>query len=192
MDILDEKVLVLNKRFFPLRVETVEKVLLLLFKGKAVVMDDCWTSFTLDEYSSTFFYKLDRVVRTVSRIYIAPEVIRLTELDLVLDKKLHLTHQNIFLRDGYTCGYCGTKEGRMEIEHIIPKSRYREFALSSHTTWENVVTTCRPCNTKKGNRTPEEAGMPLLVLPHRPNATLKFKHGKTKSSWNTYLGDKNV
>jgi 5-methylcytosine-specific restriction endonuclease McrA len=189
MDILNDRVLILNKKFFPLRITTVEAALNLLFKGKALAMDDCWTSYTWEEYSNTFFYQLDKAIRTTRKVYIAPEVVRLTERDIVLEKKINLTNQNIFMRDNYTCGYCGTKEGDMEVEHIIPKSRYLEFGLKAHTTWENTVTSCRACNSKKANRTPEEAGMTLLIKPYRPNSTLRFKFGKGwKNSWTTYVG----
>lgn len=192
MGLLEDSVLILNKRFFPLRVDTVEAALYLLFKGRAVVMDDAWTSFSLDEYSAAFSHKTDRAIRTVSRVYIAPEVIRLKERDLVLNRKINLTRQNLVLRDG-GCAYCGTREGDLTIDHVIPRSRYLEFGLKAHTTWENTVACCYTCNAKKANRTPEEAEMKLLVKPHRPNSTLKFRFGrKWKPSWDAYLGAKDT
>ena len=76
-----------------------------------------------------------------------------------------LTNRELFLRDASLCMYCGTrhKDGALTRDHVLPISR------GGLDRWSNVVTACRPCNTRKGNRTPEEAGMPLLAVPYVPN-----------------------
>jgi 5-methylcytosine-specific restriction endonuclease McrA len=73
-----------------------------------------------------------------------------------------LTKHRLFLRDRYICAYCGTRgpEDDLTVEHIAPVSR------GGQHTWTNVVTACRSCNTRKGNRRPEEAHMPLLYVPY--------------------------
>jgi len=78
---------------------------------------------------------------------------------------ISISRERLFARDRYICGYCGGcfPESELTIEHVRPESR------GGTTTWENVVTACRACNQRKGNRTPEQAGMPLLYLPYRPN-----------------------
>jgi hypothetical protein len=79
-----------------------------------------------------------------------------------------LSKRNLLLRDAYTCQYCGAKEGegrrgaRLTWDHVLPQSR------GGQNTWENLVTACTSCNSRKGNRTPSEAGMPLQRLPRRP------------------------
>ena len=83
---------------------------------------------------------------------------------------LPLKHDNrlLFKRDRYLCAYCGERHdhaGRLELtrDHILPLSR------GGPDTWENVVTACKHCNhTRKRNRTPEEAGLPLLYVPYAP------------------------
>lgn len=73
-----------------------------------------------------------------------------------------LTKYRLFLRDRHVCAYCGGQfaDSELTVEHIVPVSR------GGLHTWTNVVTACRSCNTRKGNRLPEEARMPLLYVPY--------------------------
>ena len=71
--------------------------------------------------------------------------------------------RNVFLRDDYTCQYCDCSDPSvLTLDHVMPQSR------GGRNTWENLVCACRPCNFKKGNRTPEEAMMPLKRKPKEP------------------------
>jgi len=67
------------------------------------------------------------------------------------------TRFNVFLRDRFECQYCGSDE-ELTFDHVVPRSR------GGHTTWENVVAACSPCNLRKGNKLPKAAGM----WPHQP------------------------
>ena len=71
---------------------------------------------------------------------------------------------NVCARDDFTCQYCETKlpMNRLNFDHVVPRSR------GGKTDWTNIVSACYPCNTKKRNRTPDEAGMQLLSQPFRP------------------------
>lgn len=73
-----------------------------------------------------------------------------------------LTKHRLFARDRHVCAYCGGHfvELELTVEHILPVSR------GGRHEWTNVVTACRSCNTRKGNRRPEEAHMPLLYVPY--------------------------
>lgn len=73
-----------------------------------------------------------------------------------------LTKHRLFARDRHVCAYCGEHyaESELTVEHIVPVSR------GGQHMWTNVVTACRSCNTRKGNRRPEEAHMPLLYVPY--------------------------
>lgn len=149
-------------------------------------MDDKWVTYSsLEAYSEAHLHQLDRALRTTSKLFIAPEVIRLRERDLVLNKKIALTRLNILMRDG-CCGYCGATE-ELTVDHIAPRSRYKQLGLTAHTTWENTVACCRPCNNRKDDRTPEEAGMPLRIKPYKPHSLLTFTHTR-KAAWLPYLG----
>lgn len=76
-----------------------------------------------------------------------------------------IARRGVFLRDRMTCAYCGEifDEKDLECEHVIPAAR------GGLVRWENIVSADRYCNAKKGCKTPEEAGMPLLYLPYRPS-----------------------
>lgn len=96
--------------------------------------------------------------------FITDKVIRLLEYIRIPFAKImsHRPSRNmIHKRDGHQCQYCGDKEN-LTIDHIIPASR------GGLDTWENLTCCCSFCNTKKGNRTPEEAGMKLLNKPKAP------------------------
>ena len=76
-----------------------------------------------------------------------------------------LTNRELFLRDANLCLYCGKQfqDSLLTRDHVIPISR------GGKDRWGNVVTACRTCNTRKGNRVPEQANMPLLAIPFVPN-----------------------
>ena len=71
----------------------------------------------------------------------------------------------LYSRDRHICAYCGDQflAKELTIDHVMPKSR------GGKNNWTNVVAACKPCNHKKGNRTPEEAKMHLLYVPYVPN-----------------------
>lgn len=79
--------------------------------------------------------------------------------------RVPLSRAMLFTRDRHICAYCGGQFGpsHLEIEHVTPRS------LGGTTVWQNLVSACRACNQRKGNRTPEQAGMPLLFVPYVPN-----------------------
>jgi 5-methylcytosine-specific restriction endonuclease McrA len=74
-----------------------------------------------------------------------------------------VSRKGIILRDGSACQYCGSVLAGKELtmDHVVPRSR------GGFSTWENLVSCCFPCNNRKGNRTPPEAGMPLAKPPHQ-------------------------
>jgi hypothetical protein len=76
----------------------------------------------------------------------------------------------LYARDRYICCYCGHKfkPYQLTIDHVHPKSR------GGKNIWMNAVSACKPCNHGKADRTPEEAGMPMLYVPYVPNAQEKF------------------
>ena len=76
-----------------------------------------------------------------------------------------LTNAALFARDGHLCMYCGHDFHRPHLtrDHVVPVSK------GGRDIWENVVAACFACNSRKGNRTPQQAGMPLLAVPYRPS-----------------------
>jgi 5-methylcytosine-specific restriction endonuclease McrA len=76
-----------------------------------------------------------------------------------------LTNPMLFARDRHVCAYCGARHQSRDLsrDHVIPASR------GGRDSWTNSVTACRSCNTRKGNRSPEQADMPLIYVPYVPN-----------------------
>ena len=82
-----------------------------------------------------------------------------------IDPTPALTNPSLFARDAHLCLYCGTRPARQQLtrDHVMPVSK------GGADVWENVVTACFHCNSRKSNRTPQQAGMPLLAVPYRPS-----------------------
>lgn len=80
-------------------------------------------------------------------------------------RTISISRRMLFKRDRNMCAYCGTvlHDKDLELEHVVPRSR------GGATSWTNIVSACRYCNSKKDARTPEEAGMELLYVPYVPN-----------------------
>lgn len=103
----------------------------------------------------------DKVVRSPSIEFQLPSVVSLKQY-VDQDRPPAFTRFNLFLRDSFSCQYCGTASD-LTFDHIIPRSR------GGRTTWENIVTACAPCNLRKGGRTPKEADMRPGKPPARPS-----------------------
>ncbi len=82
------------------------------------------------------------------------------------------TRFNLFLRDQFTCQYCGSGD-HLTFDHVIPRR------LGGKTSWENIATACAPCNMKKGGRTPKQAQMRLRMAPIRPTSWQLQQKGKS-------------
>lgn len=81
------------------------------------------------------------------------------------------TRFNVFLRDRFSCQYCGSPNN-LTFDHVNPRR------LGGRTSWENIVAACSPCNLRKGGRTPKQAHMPLLVPPIRPTSWQLQERGR--------------
>ncbi len=116
-----------------------------------------------------------------------PTVIRLRYYVRVPFRELPLSRRNIFHRDGNQCQYCGASSAeKLSIDHVLPRSR------GGLDNWENVTTACLSCNIRKGNKTPQEAEMPLRRTPRRPPSSLSFEatrqiNSGKHSEWGKYL-----
>ena len=129
----------------------------------------------------------DEVVHTAHRTFPLPAVIQTPGFVRKRPLRVPLTRGNLLLRDEQRCQYCGVQPPlrQLTVDHVLPRSR------GGQTSWDNVVTACGPCNRRKGNRTPREAGMPLPRRPSVPRA-LAFGHqglwlGVPPDEWKPYL-----
>jgi 5-methylcytosine-specific restriction endonuclease McrA len=184
--ILGSSVLVLNRSYVAVRVVSVRRAFVMLFRDAAEVIhveDGAYANYDFRawcELSQFWTREASAIavshadwVRAVNFSVLAPRIIRLLLFDQVPRQSVRLNRRTLFARDGHRCQYCGDAypHSQLSCDHVTPKSRGGE------TCWENVVTCCLTCNSRKGDRTPQEAGMNLRVRPARPkhNPMLKVK-----------------
>ncbi len=164
---MNAKVLILNQNYEPMSIVNVRKAIVLLYLGKAELIE------TNDALR----------VRSVSMTMPFPSILRLGVYVRVPYKKIILSRKNILRRDSHKCQYCGRSDLTLTVDHVMPVSRGGE------DTWENLVCACVNCNNKKGDRTPDEAFMPLRRTPMRPNHVTFIRHfvGSVDDRWKPYL-----
>ncbi|MGA1130573.1 MAG: HNH endonuclease, partial [Chthoniobacterales bacterium] len=167
--LLDRHVLVLNRLWQAVNVCSARRAFTLLYQEHAqVVWRDGQNNYLTHDFQSWHDFSQRSpgtdVVHSVRFNIRVPTVIVLIAFDRLPSKEVKFTRQNIYERDNHTCQYCARKLDRQELnlDHVLPRQR------GGQTPWENVVCSCIPCNTPKGNRLPHEANMQLLQEPKRP------------------------
>ncbi len=163
------QVLVLNATYEPMSVVSVRRAVVLLLKEKAELVEAA-----------------EAQLRSERSALPVPLVIRLVYYVRIPRRfSMPLSRRTLLARDHYTCQYCGCQPGKvgLTMDHVVPRSR------GGNTVWENVVTACGPCNRRKGNRTPEEAGMQLRQTPGRPRylAITLLAGASAPQVWNKYM-----
>jgi 5-methylcytosine-specific restriction endonuclease McrA len=168
-DPLSENVLVLNRLWQAVNICTARRAICMLFQGHAHAVfqeDDAFRTFPFDDWRD-FSCTADGGLKFVHGINFrlaVPPIVLLVFYDKTPHKEVKFTRENIYERDKNTCQYCGRKVDKkaLNLDHVVP----RDFG--GRTTWENIVCSCRKCNTKKANRTPQQAGMKLIRRPRKP------------------------
>jgi len=200
--VLDQPVLVLNRLWQAVNVCTVRRAFTLLCQGHAcVVNNDGARNFSTHDFESwrdlSFREPEEDMVNTITFKIRIPRIIVLLAFDRLPKKEVKFTRHNVFERDKNTCQYCAKTLDRkdLNIDHVIPRDK------GGSTTWENVVCSCIPCNTKKGNRLAHEVHMRLIKKPERPKwrPFVQFTFGVPHHEswchfvdlayWNVELGD---
>ena len=164
---MHDPVLVLNANFAPINVCTTRRAMGLILTEKAsLVMNG------------------RGIIKTVSRIYRRPSIIRLGMMIKRPRQRVRLNKREIFRRDNHTCQYCGQRGSNLTLDHVIPRR------LGGMYSWENLVTACAACNHRKGGRTEEQARMHLLHLPVEPSSSAVYifaRHAHNNSEWEPFL-----
>ena len=162
--------LVLSQGYAPVKVVPWQRAMTLLFLGKVEVVE---------EY--------DQEVRSVHIVFKMPAVVRLLGAFKRKKKPVKFSRINIYGRDKYRCQYCRTKVTLENgtYDHVVPRAR------GGQTVWRNIVTCCEPCNSKKGDKTPERAGMRLHTKPVQPRAVplqvFTIRSTEAPDAWREYL-----
>ena len=159
-------VLVLNLNYVPVNVCSVRRAIVMVDKGKAEL---------LEQHEGS--------LHTVSGEVEAPAIIRLVYLVKRPFLPRKLSKKEVFLRDRFTCQYCGKKAQDLTLDHVIPRRQ------NGAHTWENVVTACNRCNLRKAGHTPTEARMKLRTVPRAPdpNPYLILQNRTILEVWKPYI-----
>src|SRR6266513_6529098 len=161
------RVLVLNATFEPINVCTVRRAAVLILKDKAEVIEH--SSWELHAESLTLPRPV--VIRLVSYVRVPRDTHR-----------RKITRRAVFARDGWTCQYCGSRSS-LTVDHVVPRSK------GGTSSWDNIVTSCAPCNRRKGDALLRHAGMRLRHKPRSPGAHvfIQVASPTIPVAWRQYL-----
>ncbi len=166
---INSSVLVLNQNYEPLNVCRARRAVVMLWGGKAEVLEN----------NSDVMHSPSISVRV-------PSVIRLVYMIKRPRIQRRLSRREVFVRDSYTCQYCGQETRDLTIDHVMPRF------LGGEHTWENLVSACKTCNQRKAGRPPEIAGMKLRLKPFVPPPGphyLMCQLPKDHPEWQKYVGN---
>jgi 5-methylcytosine-specific restriction endonuclease McrA len=161
-----QQVLVLNATYEPINVCSLQRAVVLVLKKKAEVLEEA-----------------ARRLRSAAATHVHPLVIRLTHYVRIPRHHVRRTSRRaVFARDGFSCQYCGAGQ-RLTVDHVVPRSR------GGDSSWTNVVTSCAPCNLRKGDRLPGEIGMHPRTSPRAPGPEIfvAVAAPRRPESWQPYL-----
>lgn len=166
-------VLLLDATYEPLKIIGWQRAVYLVFSGKAEVVEE--SEKELRSSSST--WKLPSVIRQLGK--------------WKRRDKVQFSRVNIYMRDGWRCQYCGeTKQVKdLTFDHVLPR------AQGGKTTWTNIVTACRACNSAKEDKTPEQARMKLLKKPEEPRwlpVQMVIRMKEIPTQWAPYLDERSL
>ena len=196
--ILSSPVLVLNRLWQPVHTCSVRRALKLLCLGHAQVVQtegeakyqthdlSSWAEHSVNTVREVAHDVVHELIHSVKVAILAPKIIVLGAYDRLPRMEVKFTRQNVFLRDKFVCQYCRRKFSQkdLNLDHVHPRDK------GGKTTWENIVTSCIRCNTKKANKLLHEANMRLLAEPKRPRWRPLFvmrTETRTHQSWQQFI-----
>jgi 5-methylcytosine-specific restriction endonuclease McrA len=160
-------VLVLNQNYEPLNVCNARRAFVLVDRGKAEIL----------EHS-------EGALRSALHSFPIPSVIRLIYMIKRPRPQMRLTRREVFVRDRYTCQYCGKQTRDLTIDHVLPRHR------GGGHTWDNLVAACRSCNHRKAGFTPQEARMAMLSEPAKPPSSsyyVFYHYLESQEDWRKFI-----
>jgi 5-methylcytosine-specific restriction endonuclease McrA len=160
-----QRTLILNANYVPITVVPIHRAVVMVLSERAEIVE------TSGEYLHSQWLAVE-----------VPLVVRLLSLVRIpFKRRVPITRRSVLQRDGHVCGYC---KGRADtVDHVVPRGQ------GGRHTWRNVTAACRPCNGRKGNRTPAEAGMVLHAKPFEPagQTALVVVVGTVDEAWEPWL-----
>ncbi len=183
--VLDLPTLVLNRQWQPVHVTTVARSLILLWNDAARVVDpEEYQLFSWSDWALRRTPDGEPCIRSARLRLPVPEIITLAHYDRLPNTAVTFSRLNVAKRDHYNCQYCGAQPGAesITIDHVLPRSQ------GGASSWTNCVAACERCNARKGDRTPDEAGLRLRRRPVRPEwKPFYVAQGARIESWSRFL-----
>lgn len=164
---VNSPVLVLNQNYEPLNISRVRRAVVLLLRGKAEALENG-----------------RGVIHTPSCPLAIPSVIRILYMVKRPHSERKLTRIEVLRRDQFTCQYCGTETRELTLDHVIPRHKRGKHI------WENVVSACSQCNSRKAGRTPKEVGLRLIRQPFTPHISgyyIPYEYLRKHAEWHKFL-----
>jgi len=184
---LTRPTLVLNRNWQPITVSTVARALVKVFGKAARVVDPSdFQLYSWDDWSELRPCDGEPFIQAGRIRLRVPEVVTLTHYDRLPRQAVTFSRRNLFKRDHFTCQYCGAQPGgdELTIDHVIPRSQGGE------STWTNCVLACVTCNSRKADRTPDQAGFKLKHKPAQPAWRAFYaSHEVRIESWSKFLSE---
>lgn len=181
-------VLVLNKSWVPVHIINFKRCMILLCTDAAYALDHDYIAYNFDNWLNFSLTKHPfKELHTPSRAIALPEVITLTRYNRLPMGDVKFSRESVFTRDKCRCGYCGKKFPRNELtlDHILPRSK------GGQTTWNNIISCCRSCNSFKSDKSLKECNLKLRFKPHEPkwmDPIMKlYKKCRACKSWEHFL-----
>ena len=192
MNNLDKSVLILNKNWIPINTTSVKHSFALMYvdNAKGLIVDNGnFISLDWNSWSSLELKESDEIIKTVNGRIKIPNIIVLNNNDKIPRQTIKFTQRSLWERDNFTCQYTGKKLSKLtgNIDHVIPKSQ------GGKTCWENCVLAHKDINSKKANKTPEQAGLKLLKKPTSPRimpVSFYIRNEQKIKDWNMFLNFK--
>jgi len=189
--VLEHSVLVLNRYWQPVHTCTVRRSLHLLCTGHAqVVQVEGRECFNTHDLTSWIAYSagsdIAERIHGVRISLVVPKIVVLALYDRLPRLEVRFSKRNVLLRDQFTCQYCARvlPETQLNLDHVTPRDK------GGRTTWENIVTSCFRCNTRKANKLPHEVDMHPRSKPFAPRWRPLFglsENGLADASWSHFI-----
>lgn len=163
--------LILNQHYRPHKIVNYRDAIIRMFAGKLEVIvqyDEILAH--LDQQTLRNFPELKKALRQVVGTDVDAFTLKVPAVAVLMrhvrqvKTGVKFSKINVCLRDKFTCQYCGDKlkMSQLNYDHVVPRVQ------GGKTVWDNIVMACYPCNSTKADRTPQQAGMPLLSVPSKP------------------------
>ena len=188
---LELPVLVLNRFWQPVHTCSARRAVHLLCLGHAqVVQVEGEEKFSTHDLGSWITYSKgivsEEMIHSVRLALRVPKIIVLGIYERLPRLEVKFTRRNVFMRDKFTCQYCAKvlPDTKLNLDHVIPRDK------GGKTTWENIVTSCVKCNTRKSNKLPRDADMYPLNPPFAPRWRPLYglqENGLADESWDHFL-----